>query len=76
MEFCSSTALNDICCNIDEKINDRSFSRVSFDIMLAWEKPSSADEEQESFSVGAHPPFCSLQISPNFWFCSQLAQGI
>lgn len=52
MEFCSSKALNDICCNIDEKINDGSFSRFSFDIMLAWEKPNSADEEQESFSVG------------------------
>lgn len=56
VEYCSTKALNDICCNIEEKIRDGSFSRFSFDMMLAWEKPSSSvDDDEESFSVSAHP---------------------
>jgi regulator of sigma D len=45
MEFCSAKALTDMCQNIEEKISDGSFSRFTFDMMLAWEMPSVADEE-------------------------------
>lgn len=45
VEFCSAKALAVVCQNIQEKISDGSFSRFTFDMMLAWEAPSSADEE-------------------------------
>lgn len=45
MEFCSAKALIDMCHNIEENISDGSFSRLTFDMMLAWEMPSVADEE-------------------------------
>lgn len=51
VEFCSAKVLqtSDICKTIEEKIADGSFSRFTFDMMLAWEMPASADEE--SFTV-------------------------
>ena len=52
VEFCCSRALIDMCCNIQEQISDGSFTRLSFDIMLAWENPSSTDQKEASFSVG------------------------
>lgn len=45
VEFCSAKALTVLCQNMEEKINDGSFSRFTFDMMVAWEMPSSADEE-------------------------------
>ncbi|CAB4285861.1 unnamed protein product [Prunus armeniaca] len=47
VEFCSAKVLQtrDICKTIEEKIADGSFSRFTFDMMLAWEMPASADEE-------------------------------
>lgn len=43
VEFCSSKALRQgPAC---ESISDSSFSRFTFDMMLAWQMPSSADEE-------------------------------
>ncbi|XP_010243740.1 PREDICTED: uncharacterized protein LOC104587722 isoform X2 [Nelumbo nucifera] len=51
VEFCSSKALSNICCNIEDKIADGSFSRITFDMMLAWERPSLEDEESYSESV-------------------------
>ncbi|OVA00886.1 Protein of unknown function DUF639 [Macleaya cordata] len=52
VEFCSSKALNNICSNIAEKIEDGSFSRFTFDMMLAWERPNSSDEASYSEAVG------------------------
>ncbi|GLT54160.1 hypothetical protein SLA2020_273820 [Shorea laevis] len=43
--FCSAKAVAVVCQNIEEKISDGSFSRFTFDIMLAWETPSSSDDE-------------------------------
>ncbi|XP_074349579.1 uncharacterized protein LOC141689246 isoform X2 [Apium graveolens] len=51
VEYCSSRALNDMCSNIKELISDRNFSRLSFDMMLAWEKPSSTAEDEQSEHV-------------------------
>ncbi|CAK9145881.1 unnamed protein product [Ilex paraguariensis] len=45
VEFCCSKALANICSGIKEKINDGSYSQFTFNMMLAWEMPSSADEE-------------------------------
>ncbi|KAL3644128.1 hypothetical protein CASFOL_012060 [Castilleja foliolosa] len=45
VEFCCSRALTILCGAIDETISDGSFSRFTFDMMLAWETPSSTDEQ-------------------------------
>ncbi|KAM7500007.1 hypothetical protein LguiA_024421 [Lonicera macranthoides] len=45
VEFCSSKALNEMCSNIGEKISDGSFNRFTFDMMIAWEKPSLEEVE-------------------------------
>ncbi|KAG6434092.1 hypothetical protein SASPL_105714 [Salvia splendens] len=54
VEFCCSIALALMCgCGtIDETISDGLFSPLTFDMMLAWEMPSSSDEESHSESVG------------------------
>lgn len=61
VEYCSAKALSDVCCNIEEKINDGSFSRLSFDMMVAWEKPSS-DDDDKSVSVSAYLPLQNLSV--------------
>ncbi|KAL0374713.1 UNVERIFIED_CONTAM: hypothetical protein Sradi_3387000 [Sesamum radiatum] len=48
VEFCCSKALMVMCGVIDDTITDGSFSRFTFDMMLAWESPSS--EEEETYS--------------------------
>lgn len=45
VEFCSAKALTVVCQNIQVKITDGSFIRFTFDMMLAWEKPSYSDDE-------------------------------
>ncbi|KAJ8771717.1 hypothetical protein K2173_026894 [Erythroxylum novogranatense] len=52
VEFVFSKALNVECKYIEEKITDGSFSRFTFDAMLAWEMPSSQDEEPRMECVG------------------------
>ncbi|KAA3468584.1 argH [Gossypium australe] len=42
MEFCSSKALINLCQNIEERLNNGSYSRFTYDMMLAWENPSGA----------------------------------
>ncbi|MCD7473125.1 hypothetical protein HAX54_014751 [Datura stramonium] len=51
VEFCCSKALTDVCSKLEETLVDGSFSRITFDMMLAWEMPSSADEETHSECV-------------------------
>ncbi|KAG9452074.1 hypothetical protein H6P81_004978 [Aristolochia fimbriata] len=51
VEFCSSKTLSEIVPLLDEKINDGKLSRTTFDMMLAWEKPSAVDEQSYSESV-------------------------
>jgi hypothetical protein len=50
VEYCSSKALMNLCTNIHEKVTDGSFSRFTFDMMLAWQTPDSTDEELKSVS--------------------------
>ncbi|XP_047165616.1 uncharacterized protein LOC124834856 isoform X1 [Vigna umbellata] len=45
IEFCSGKAVNEMCHNIKENLYDGSFSRLTYDMMLAWERPSYFDEE-------------------------------
>lgn len=45
VEFCSAKALPNMCQKFEEDISTGSFSRFSFDMMLAWEMPSSEDEQ-------------------------------
>ncbi|XP_075507752.1 uncharacterized protein LOC142544606 [Primulina tabacum] len=51
IEFCCSKALTVLCGSVDEKIIDGSISRFTFDMMLAWEIPSSAEEESHTECV-------------------------
>ncbi|TMW84706.1 hypothetical protein EJD97_024566 [Solanum chilense] len=51
VEFCCSKALTDVCSKLEEALVDGSFSRITFDMMLAWQMPSSADEERHSECV-------------------------
>ncbi|OIT38642.1 PREDICTED: uncharacterized protein LOC109239154 [Nicotiana attenuata] len=51
VEFCCSKALTNICSKLEETLVDGSFSRITFDMMLAWETPSSADEERHTECV-------------------------
>ncbi|KAJ0981714.1 hypothetical protein J5N97_009969, partial [Dioscorea zingiberensis] len=50
VEFCSLKAIEKLCCIIGEKITDESFSRLTFDMMLAWENPSCSNEHESSHS--------------------------
>ncbi|KAL6560150.1 hypothetical protein OROHE_006388 [Orobanche hederae] len=52
VEFCCSRALTVVCGSIDETISNGSFSRFTFDMMLAWEMPSSSDEESRNTNHG------------------------
>ncbi|KAG5603849.1 hypothetical protein H5410_025341 [Solanum commersonii] len=51
VEFCFSKALTDVCSKLEETLVDGSFSRITFDMMLAWQMPSSADEDRHSECV-------------------------
>lgn len=65
IEFCCSKALTVVCsAAIDEAIIDGSFSRFTFDMMLAWEMPSSQDEE--SFTVRISSSHVLSYVKANF----------
>ncbi|XP_034694807.1 uncharacterized protein LOC117921122 [Vitis riparia] len=48
VEFCSSKALNELCSKV---LSDGSLSRFTFNMMLAWEMPDSADEDSHTECV-------------------------
>ncbi|CAI0384004.1 unnamed protein product [Linum tenue] len=52
VEFCCSKALRQDCQYIEEKIVDGSFSRFTFDMMLAWETPTSQQEQSNEENAG------------------------
>ncbi|KAF2590566.1 hypothetical protein F2Q70_00041465 [Brassica cretica] len=45
VEFCDSKAMSRVCQNIPERIKDGSFTRLTFDMMLAWQQPDVNDNE-------------------------------
>ncbi|KAI3791645.1 hypothetical protein L2E82_05504 [Cichorium intybus] len=48
VEYCSSKALYEICKDMEQTIREGTFSRLSFDMMLAWEKPTRREEESQA----------------------------
>lgn len=57
VEFCSLQALQIITSHdLGDKISDGSFSRITFDMMLAWETPTPSD--QQITMVGDSPHVC------------------
>lgn len=51
VEFCCSKALTDMCSKLQEMIDNGDFIRFTFDMMLAWEIPSSTEEETHEESL-------------------------
>ncbi|XP_074580392.1 uncharacterized protein LOC141836766 [Curcuma longa] len=51
VEFCCSKAIAVICPEIGRRISDGSISRFTYDMMLAWETPSSTDSESSLESI-------------------------
>ncbi|CAN8314684.1 unnamed protein product [Cochlearia groenlandica] len=43
VEFCCSKAMRRVCEKIPERIKDGSFTRLTFDMMLAWQQPDAND---------------------------------
>ncbi|CAN6906648.1 unnamed protein product [Brassica oleracea] len=52
VEFCDSNAMSRVCQNIPERIKDGSFTRLTFDMMLAWQQPDVNDNESHLEAVG------------------------
>ncbi|XP_019085073.1 PREDICTED: uncharacterized protein LOC104715890 [Camelina sativa] len=52
VEFCNSKVTSRVCENILERIKDGSFSRLTFDMMLAWQQPDADDKESYREAVG------------------------
>ncbi|XP_072978800.1 uncharacterized protein [Typha angustifolia] len=51
VEFCSIRALENVTADLGDKISDGSFSRFTYDMMLAWERPSAIDDEPYSEGI-------------------------
>ncbi|CDY66822.1 BnaC08g49250D, partial [Brassica napus] len=52
VEFCDSKAMSRVCQNIPERIKDGSFTRLTLDMMLAWQQPDVNDNESHLEAVG------------------------
>lgn len=77
VEYCSIKALTNMCQNIEEKIRDGSFSRLTFDMMLAWAMPSAADEESHTVSNRHNTHILYLfHGPPNHYILSQFGVPI
>ncbi|KAJ9554958.1 hypothetical protein OSB04_009572 [Centaurea solstitialis] len=48
VEHVSSKVLYEICKDVEQTIRDGTFSKLTFDMMLAWETPTTADEESRT----------------------------
>ncbi|KAI3706593.1 hypothetical protein L6452_24449 [Arctium lappa] len=48
VEHVSSKALYEICKDVEQTIREGTFSKLTFDMMLAWETPTTADEESRT----------------------------
>lgn len=48
VEYCSSKALYEMCKDVEQTVKEGTFSQLTFDMMLAWETPTSADEQSHS----------------------------
>lgn len=68
VEFCSLKALEPLSCNLSEKINNGEFSRFTYDMMLAWEKPTPLPDKHRTMVNN----FLILCMGSNFliFFCN------
>ncbi|GKC53645.1 hypothetical protein Tco_1076390 [Tanacetum coccineum] len=48
VEYCSSKTLYEMCKDVEQTIREGKFSQLTFDMMLAWEMPTSADEQSHT----------------------------
>ncbi|KAD0858371.1 hypothetical protein E3N88_43612 [Mikania micrantha] len=46
--YCSSKTLYEMCKDVEQTIREGTFSKLTFDMMLAWESPTSADERSHT----------------------------
>ncbi|XP_071728708.1 uncharacterized protein [Rutidosis leptorrhynchoides] len=51
VEYCSSKALFEMCKDVEQTVKEGTFSRLTFDMMLAWETPTPAEEQSHSECV-------------------------
>ena len=52
VEFCNSKVATRVCDqNIPERIKDGSFTRLTFDMMLAWQQPDADDNESHQVPI-------------------------
>nr|XP_043613825.1 uncharacterized protein LOC122585767 [Erigeron canadensis] len=51
VEFCCSKTLYEVCKDVEQSIREGTFSRLTFDMMLAWETPTSLDAQSHSECV-------------------------
>ncbi|KVH90541.1 Protein of unknown function DUF639 [Cynara cardunculus var. scolymus] len=51
VEHVSSKALYEICKDVEQAIREGTFSKLTFDMMLAWETPTTADEESRTIKI-------------------------
>ncbi|CAA7044815.1 unnamed protein product [Microthlaspi erraticum] len=52
VEFCNTKMMTRVCQNIPERIKDGSFTRLTFDMMLAWQQPDADNNESHLEAVG------------------------
>lgn len=45
VEFCNTKMMTLVSQNIPERIKDGSFTRLTFDMMLAWQQPDADDNQ-------------------------------
>ncbi|KAI3688005.1 hypothetical protein L1987_81711 [Smallanthus sonchifolius] len=48
VEYCSAKALYEMCKDVEQTIREGTFSKLTFDMMLAWESPTPADEQSHT----------------------------
>lgn len=51
VEFCSSKTLYEMCKDVDQTIREGTFSKLTFDMMLAWESPTPEDEQTHKVQI-------------------------
>lgn len=76
MEYCAAKVLNEMCRNLEEAITEGTFNRFTFDMMLAWETPSSSHEESHrvrmnhDFHFHFHSYYCLVRYTLGAKSCS------
>lgn len=59
VEYCAAKVFSEMSRNLEEVITNGVFSRFTFDTMLAWETPSSVDEESRKVYMLCLNNFCT-----------------